>query len=201
MLDHVFMDAIGALRDGFVDVRLERLAGDESLQTDLLLGDVTWETSYGLPGEGTPARVRVDLTLAWPTWSQTAYRNWLMDLEYVEPPSVSITLEFRLQTLLEQPTPDEVLDVLPKRGPAMGGKALERSMPVVEKLYGHDSTSESGYSVEYVFLVAYDGSYELDKAVMSDGSELDKHFNAFGGWISSMLVRLTDLDLRYAPPA
>ena len=39
---------------------------------DVLLGDVTWETSYGLPGEGLPPRVQADLTLDWPTWAQTA---------------------------------------------------------------------------------------------------------------------------------
>lgn len=44
-------------------------------QVDVLLGDVTWETSYGLPGEGSPPRVQADITLDWPTWSQTADRH------------------------------------------------------------------------------------------------------------------------------
>ena len=41
---------------------LERQAFEERFQTDILLGDLTWETSYGLPREGTPPRVRADLT-------------------------------------------------------------------------------------------------------------------------------------------
>ena len=56
MLDHVFTDAIGALRDALESARLERQAFEEGLpRPTWLLGDVTWETSYGLPGEGSPA--------------------------------------------------------------------------------------------------------------------------------------------------
>ena len=61
MLDHVFTDAIGALRDALEQAMLERQAFEERFQVDVLLGDVTWETSYGLPGEGLPPRVRADL--------------------------------------------------------------------------------------------------------------------------------------------
>ena len=74
MLDHVFTDAIGALRDAFEGAMLERQAFEERFNMDMLLGDMTWETTYGLPGEGVPPRVQADLTLTWPTWAQTAYR-------------------------------------------------------------------------------------------------------------------------------
>jgi len=50
MLDHVFTDAISALRDAFEAAFLERQAFEEHFQSDVLLGDLTWETSYGLPG-------------------------------------------------------------------------------------------------------------------------------------------------------
>ena len=36
MLDHVFTDAIAALRDAFEDALLERQAGEERFQTDVL---------------------------------------------------------------------------------------------------------------------------------------------------------------------
>ena len=45
MLDHVFTDAIGALRDAMERAMLERQAFEERFQTDILLGDLTWETS------------------------------------------------------------------------------------------------------------------------------------------------------------
>ena len=58
MLDHVFTDAIGALRETSRTAFLERQKRfEERFQADVLLGDVTWETSYGLPGEGFPPRV------------------------------------------------------------------------------------------------------------------------------------------------
>ena len=42
MLDHVFTDAIGALRDALEKALLERQAFEERFQADVLLGDVTW---------------------------------------------------------------------------------------------------------------------------------------------------------------
>ena len=57
MLDHVFLDAIGALRDAFENALLERQALEERFQVDVLLGDTSWETAYSLPGEGLPPRI------------------------------------------------------------------------------------------------------------------------------------------------
>ena len=54
MLDHVFTDAIGALRDALEKALLERQAFEERFQTDVLLGDLTWETSYS-PARRGPA--------------------------------------------------------------------------------------------------------------------------------------------------
>ena len=42
MLDHVFTDAIGALREALENALLERQAFEERFQTDILLGDTTW---------------------------------------------------------------------------------------------------------------------------------------------------------------
>ena len=92
MLDHVFTDAIGALRDALERALLERQAFEERFQSDILLGDLTWETSYGLPGEGSPPRVRVDITLDWPTWAQTAYRSWYIGDDMDEGPRIEIEI-------------------------------------------------------------------------------------------------------------
>ena len=53
---------------------------------------------------------------------------------------------------------------------------------------------------EYAIEVSYEGSYELDEDTLKDGSVLDDHFGAMGGWIASMLVRLGDLNVEYLPP-
>ena len=94
MLDHVFTDAIGALRDAVEGAFLERQAFEERFQSDVLLGDLTWETSYSLPGEGAPPRTRADLSLDWPTWAQTAYRSWYIGEPLNEPPRIEIEIVF-----------------------------------------------------------------------------------------------------------
>ena len=118
MLDHVFTDAISALREAFESALLERQAFEEHFQSDILLGDLIWETSYGLPGEGMPPRVVAHVTLDWPTWSQTAYRRWYLDETFDEAPAIEVEVLFRLQRLAEQPDPAVVLAVLPATSPA-----------------------------------------------------------------------------------
>jgi hypothetical protein len=195
MLDHVFTDAIGALRDALENALLERQAFEERFHTDVLLGDLTWETSYGVPGEGLPPRVRADLTLEWPTWSQTAYRSWYIEEDLPEPPRIEIEVVLRIQRMVDTPDPRRVLDALPTESPAIGSEHLRRSGPTVEAVSNED-LSETEHAIE----VSYEGSYELDEATLADGSILDDHFSAMGGWISSTLVRLGDIDFEFLPP-
>ncbi|MGE3619034.1 MAG: hypothetical protein AB7L84_01110 [Acidimicrobiia bacterium] len=194
MLDHVFTDAIGALRDTMEKAFLERQAFEERFQVDVLLGDTTWETSYGLPGEGLPPRVQADITFDWPTWAQTAYRSWYIGEEFDEAPRIEIEIVLRIQRLGSLPDVRRVLDALPPQSPAIGGDVLERSGPTVETIYSPD-LEDQDLAIE----VSYEGSYELDEATLADGSILDQHFSAMGGWIASTLVRLGDLDLDFRP--
>jgi hypothetical protein len=195
MLDHVFTDAIGALRDSLEQALLERQAFEERFQADVLLGDLTWETSYGLPGEGRPPRVRADVTLDWPTWAQTAYRSWYIGEPFEDGPRIEIEVVLRIQRLKEPPDPRQILDALPAASPAVGGERLERSSPTIETVFGADLDTR-----EYAIEVSYEGSYELDEATLQDGRTLDDHFSAMGGWIASTLVRVGDLSLAYLPP-
>ena len=195
MLDHVFTDAIGALRDAMENAFLERQAFEERFQVDVLLGDVTWETSYGLPGEGLPPRVRADITLDWPTWSQTAYRNWYIGEPFDEPPEVLVEVTLRIQRLVDRPEPEQVLNVLPAASPAIGPETLERSGPTIEQQYGDDL--ENG---EFAIEVSYEGTVTLDEDTLKDGSVLDTQFGSMGGWVASTLVRLGDLKFEFLPP-
>ncbi|MEZ5410549.1 MAG: hypothetical protein R2761_21160 [Acidimicrobiales bacterium] len=194
MLDHVFTDAIGALRDALESAMLERQAFEERFQSDVLLGDVTWETSYGLPGEGSPPRVQADLTLDWPTWSQTAYRTWYLDEEFTEGPHIDIEVVFRIQRLAEAPDPAVVMKGLPDSAPMIGNEELTCMGPTVETVYDTDL-----HIVSHAVEISYAGSYELDEKTLEDGSALDQHFGAMGGWITSALVRLGDLPLAFQP--
>jgi hypothetical protein len=195
MLDHVFTDAIGALRDTFENALLDRLAFEERFQADVLLGDLTWETSYGLPGEGSPPRVRADITLDWPTWSQTAYRSWYIGEPFDDGPRIEIEIVLRIQRLVSTPDPVAILAALPESSPPIGVEPLERSGPTLETIYGRDLTDP-----EYAIEISYEGSYEVDEETLKDGSILDTHFAAMGGWIASTLVKLGDLPLQYLPP-
>ena len=195
MLDHVFTDAIGALRDALESALLERQALEERFQTDVLLGDVSWETIYGLPGEGLPPRVQVDLTLEWPTWAQTAYRTWFLDEEFTEGPVIEIEVVFRVQRLSEAPDPAVIMEGLPLHSPQIGDEELTGLGPTVETVYDSDLQIVS-HAVE----ITYSGSYELDEKTLEDGSALDEHFASIGGWITSTLVRLGDLPLSFEPP-
>lgn len=173
---------------------LERQAFEERFQADVLLGDVSWETSYGLPGEGLPPRVQADLTLNWPTWAQTAYRTWYVDEEFTEGPRIEIELVFRLQRLAEAPDPALIMKGLPESAPLVGDEELAGLGPTLEAVYDTDLNVVS-HAVE----ISYSGSYEMDEQTLEDGSALDEHFGAMGGWIASALVRLGDLPFSFQP--
>lgn len=190
MLDHVFTDAIDALRVAMEEARLERQALEERFQADVLLGDITWETTYGLPGEGTPPRARADVRLDWTTWSQTAYRDWILGTEIDEPPRIDVEVTYRVQSLDSPPDPERLLAAMPAVSPILGTEELDRSGPTVEASYT-DGLDAVSHAVE----VTYEGSYPLDEEALGDGSTLDKHFSAMGGWIASTLVTLSDIVL------
>jgi hypothetical protein len=195
MLDHVFTDAIGALRDAFENALLERQAFEERFQVDVLLGDMSWETSYGLPGEGLPPRVQADINLTWPTWAQSSYRSWYIGEPLDDPPRIEIEIVVRIQRLVSPPDLKAVLSVLPEHSSPIGDERLERSGPTIETVYPR-SLENPEYAVE----VSYEGAYEFDEKTLQDGSTLDHHFSAMGGWISSTLVRVGDLRFEYRPP-
>jgi hypothetical protein len=207
VLDHVFTDAIGALRDALESALLERHAFEEHFSADVLLGDLTWSTSYTLPGEGLPPRVQAEITLGWPTWSQTAWRNWYIGEDFDEPPRIEVEVVIRVQRLSSPPDPLVLLGKLPALGASLGPHHLERSAPTVETAHrltsgplaaGDESLlGEPEHAIE----VSYEGLYEFDEEVLADGSLLDGHFAAMGGWVSATLVAVGDLPWNFLPPA
>ncbi len=191
MLDHVFTDAISAVRDAFEAAFLERQPFEEHFQSDVLLGDLTWETSYGLPGEGMPPRVVAHLTFDWPSWSQTAYRQWYVDEVLERLPAIEIEIVLRVQNLAAVPAAVAVFAATEEMSPLIGDGRLERAGMTVETLYAEDANS----TPEHVVEVTYEGLYELAEVTLADGANtlLDDHFGALGGWIAATLVKLADL--------
>lgn len=191
MLDHVFTDAISALRDAFEAAFLERQPFEEHFQADVLLGDLTWETTYGLPGEGMPPHVVAHITFDWPTWSQTTYRRWYVDEVLDQLPAIEIEIVFRVQHLAGSPDPAKVFAITPCASPLIGDGTLERAGVAIEIGFAEADTTEPDYAVE----VTYEGLYELAESTLADGASrlLDDHLGALGGWIAATLVKLGDL--------
>jgi hypothetical protein len=195
MLDHAFLAAVDTLRRSCRDAMLDRDVGEERFQADLLGGDLTWETSFALPGEGKPPRLRADVTLDWPTWSQTAYRTWRVEGELDEPPELGIEVVLRLQDLIDEPDLAAIRGVLDHDGPELGSERLHLMAPTLERLYDEELVAR-GWAAEF----AYDGSFELAEGVLRDLTEVGGMLGGFGAWLASMLVRLGDLHLACLPP-
>jgi hypothetical protein len=195
MLDHAFMDAVSALRQAFEDALLKRQALEERLHVDVLLGDVTWETSYSLPGEDEPPRIVAEISLEWPTWSQTAYRSWSTGDMPEERPEIDVEVVLRVQRLAGAPEPATIVAVLPEEGPALGDEPLRRSPPTVEHHFDLDLGP-----AETAVDVSYEGVYALTEVALEDSAVLGADFSALAGWIASTLVKLGDLKLEFRPP-
>ena len=144
MLDHVFTDAIGALRDALEKAMLERQAFEERFQTDVLLGDLTWETSYSLPGEGHAAAGPL------PTSRSTgrpgrrrAYRSWYIEEEFDEPPHIEIEVVLRIQRLATGPDPARGAAEAAAGESADRHRGARRSGPTIEAATATTSTTSS----------------------------------------------------------
>jgi hypothetical protein len=194
MIDHILVDLITRIRSSLEDALLQRQAVEERFQVDVFLGDVSWETSYSLPGEEQPPRVRADVSLDWPTWSQTAYRSWSIGEPPDDLPEVVLEITLRVQRLRSMPDLDSVVACLPEESPAIGADALVRGTPVVEQVY-----EPTGEGPRFAIETAYQGTFRLDEAALEDPSTLAGPVGALGRWVASVLVRLGDLDLAYLP--
>ncbi|NND75000.1 MAG: hypothetical protein HKN44_08340 [Ilumatobacter sp.] len=201
MLDHVFTDAISALRDAFESAFLERQAFEEHFQSDVLVGDLTWETSYGLPGEGEPPRVVAHITFDWPAWSQAAYRQWYVDEELERRPAIEMEIVLRVQQLAQAPDPERIYGIMPEMSPLVGDDRLERAGLTAEVGHPDPQGDDPEAAAEYAVEITYEGLYELAEETVADGTNtlLDEHFGVLGGWIAATLVKLGDLNLSYLP--
>src|ERR1700733_2049336 len=135
VLDHLLVDVISSIRRSFEQALLQRQAVEERFQIDVFLGDVSWETSYSLPGEAQPPRVRADVSVDWPTWSQTAYRSWSLGEPPDEMPEVVIEVALRMQRLAGSPDTEKVLRTLPEGGLLLGADPLVRTGITFEQLH------------------------------------------------------------------
>jgi hypothetical protein len=194
VVDHILLDVIAAIRDGLEGALLEQQAVEERFQVDVFLGDVSFETSYSLPGEGRPPRVRADVALEWPTWSQSAYRSWSIGEPLPIPPEVSIEITLRVQRLAAAPDKALVLTALGDNAPLIGADPLVRDALSVE-----ERTETTEATPSYAVDVPYHGSFKLAESYLEDPDRLEDVTAPLGRWIASALVRLADVDLPFLP--
>ena len=193
MIDHLLVDVIEAVHHSFDEALLQRQAVEERFQVDVFLGDISFETSYSLPGEEQPPRVRADLSIDWPTWSQTAYRSWSIGEPPDELPEIVIEVALRVQRLAEAPDTEMVLRSLPEANPLIGVGPLLRTATTIEQIH-------AGGSVRWAVEATYEGSVRFSEAHLETPSEIDPVIAGLTRWISSTLVQLADLPFSFLPP-
>jgi hypothetical protein len=194
MLDHVFTQLVGSHRHAFEGALLQRQAVEERFQVDVFLGDVSFETSYSLPGEERPARIRVDTSLDWPTWSQTAYRSWAIGEEPDEAPEVLVEIAFRVQGLDRVPEVGPLVRVLPDHIDVLGDEPLVRGSTTIEQVL-----TEGAGDPECAIEVSYEGSCQLDESILENPTSLDQALAPLGRTVASVLVRIGDLPFTFRP--
>jgi hypothetical protein len=193
MLNHPFMRALAAMQQALDAALLECHTIEQGLEFDLLLGDVLYETSYALPGEGL-GRISCDLSFEWSTWSQTAFRSWTIGEEPNEPPEVMMVISLHARGLAAAPDVPKVLGTLPTGGPPQGPYLLERKSPTMEQSFEEDGTSRYGLEV------TYEGVYEVPERAFDNPERIDEDMAPLGAWVASTLVKLTDVGFEFLPP-
>ncbi len=194
MLDHVFAQLVASHRRALEGALLQRQAVEERFQVDVFLGDVSFETSYSLPGEQRPARIRVDTSFDWPTWSQTAYRSWAIGEEPEELPEVLVEIAFRVQSLEGFPDVGRLLEVLPGHLDVLGAEPVLRGVATVEQVLV-DASEVQECAVE----VSYEGSCQIEEGLLDDPKGLDEALAPLGRAVASVLVRIADLPFTFRP--
>ena len=91
---------------------------------------------------------------------------------------------------------------------SVGGKQAFRSAVLREGMAPVPVSVDLGGAAEFILEVsdAGDGiscdqsNWADAQATLADGTQLDEHLSAMGGWISSVLVRVGDLRFDFLPP-
>jgi len=196
VLDHLLVDVIDTMRASFDRALLQRQAVEERFQVDVFLGDVSWETSYSLPGEEQPPRVRADVSVDWPTWSQTSYRSWCIGEPPDELPEVVIEVALRVQRMAEAPDTEKVMAALPITGPLGDPMDLVRTATTIEQVR---TDGGGGGGLRWAAEATYEGSVRFSEHQLEEPSTIAPVFDALTRWVASTLISLADLPFSFLP--
>jgi hypothetical protein len=201
VFDHLLVDVIGTIRSAFDGALLQRQAVEERFQVDVFLGDVSWETSYSLPGEEQPPRVRADVSVDWPTWSQTSYRSWSIGEPPDEMPEVVIEVALRVQRMAEAPDTEKVMAALPLTGPLGDPMDMVRTATTIEQVRTDGDTGSDGApGTRWAAEATYEGSVRFSEHQLEEPAAIAPIFDGLTRWIASTLITLADLPFTFLPP-
>ncbi len=190
MLDHILLDFVANLKSSLESSMLEKAGVEERFQIDVWLGDISFETSYSLPGEDNPPTVRADISVEWPTWSQSNFRSWTLGEGFEEGADINVEVAIRAQHRRGSLLLDDYINSLPSRSPEMFSTRFELTSVSTETAYDPNS-KEKENSMEFV----YDATLHLDENLIEDAVGLERELEPFGAWTASLLVKVSDLKL------
>ncbi len=190
MLDHILLDFVANLKSSLESSMLEKAGVEERFQVDVWLGDISFETSYSLPGEDNPPTVRADISVEWPTWSQSNFRSWTLGEGFEEGADINVEIAIRAQHKRGSLVVDEYINSLPSHSPEMFSTRFELTSVSSESAYDPNS-KEKENSLEFVF----DATLHLDESFVEDALGLERELEPFGAWTASLLVKVSDLKL------
>ncbi len=202
MLDHLLVDVISTMRAAFDRALLQRQAVEERFQVDVFLGDVSWETSYSLPGEEQPPRVRADVSIDWPTWSQTSYRSWSIGEPPDEMPEVVIEVALRVQRMAEAPDTEKVMAAVPLAGPLGDPMDMVRTATTIEQVRPDTTSGGDGGpgGTRWAAEATYEGSVRFTEQQLEEPAAIAPIFDGLTRWIASTLITMADLPFTFLPP-
>ncbi|MDA8115850.1 MAG: hypothetical protein M0000_00435 [Actinomycetota bacterium] len=192
MLDHVLLELVSVVREAVEDSMLEQSDLDERMLIDVWGGDIDYEASYTIPGEPEPPRVRADLSFAWSTFSQSAYRSWWMGQPLQDPPGVEMGVSFRLQMLDAAPDFDGALELFPEQATVGEVLTFERA----GLLHSSFHEPQLGH-VHHALEVPYRAELMLSEELLADPLALKAAIDPLGRWLASSLVGLADRYLQH----
>lgn len=194
MIDNVFLDLIDALKQSLETSMLEQLPNEEHLLLDVFVGDMNFQASYSLPGEINPSNLRVDLDLEWPVWNQSIYKSWSLGESEPEPMELVIEISIRAVGLSEPADMTMVLPNLEKSSPQIVTIPVELTSTATSQTFLGDDLGS-----EFELEINYDGSLIIEDFDSTRRIIFEQTFQSLGPWLASMLVRLSDLPLKFLP--
>ena len=141
--------------------------------------------------------MRADVSVDWPTWSQTSYRSWCIGEPPDELPEVVIEVALRVQRMAEAPDTEKVMAALPITGPLGDPMDLVRTATTIEQVRTDGDGAAGG--LRWAAEATYEGSVRFSEQQLEEPSTIEPVFDALTRWIASTLISLADLPFTFLP--